>query len=101
MSKLQKPLRWIISRLANLTPNTIYYSSGWLTKIDDKMIAISAKRGNGSTPMTTGAIAFCCALNNHIPNTGDIAEMTLTGVTLGGKEIGNFKVTAERLTDET
>lgn len=101
MNKLQKFLRWVISRLANLTPNTIYYSSEWLAQIDVKMIEIAAKRGNDSTPMTTGAVAFCCALHNHLPKTGDIAEITLTGVTDKGEDIGNFKVTARRISDET
>ncbi|WP_284777046.1 hypothetical protein [Agrobacterium sp. lyk4-40-TYG-31] len=88
-------LRKALSRLVNLTPNVIYYSSVWAVRINGKLEQISREKASPSG-LSTAAVAMACAMHDNLPNLGDEAEMTLTGVSSGEKVLGDFTVTLRR-----
>lgn len=51
-------LRKIIGRMANLTPNVVYFAKGWPVKINGVLRIVAASKGGSQTPMTTTAVAI-------------------------------------------
>lgn len=88
--------RKAISRLANLTPNVIYYPRTWAAKINGTMFKIASRNGDAASVMTTAAVSMACAMHDHLPKKGDEAEIKLGGVSHGESEIGDFVVIVRR-----
>jgi hypothetical protein len=94
---LRSAIRKVISRLANFTPGVIYYPSGWPVKINNTLRSVASINESGASTMSTAAASIVCAMSEHLPRAGVTAEIELTGVSYGGSELGNFKVTLERI----
>lgn len=94
--RLHRFTRSIISRLANLTPGVVYYAEFWPTKINGLLVKVDSRSGERQSAMTTAAIAVACALDERL-KVGDVATFEIEGVTRGTHDVGNFRITAERL----
>jgi hypothetical protein len=93
---VRNALRWLISRLANLTPGVVYYADGWPTKINEMSTRIEAQKGGKGTPLSTAAVSMACAAHEYI-QVGDTATINLSGVTYRGRDVGHFIVTVKRV----
>lgn len=98
MSIFHLVARKIISRLANLTSNVIYYPEMWAVRINGGIAKIASKRGDGSSALTIAATSMACAMHEHLPKMNDAAEINLIGVSHGDAELGNFIVVVRRVT---
>lgn len=96
MNIFQKAVRWSLSRAANLTPNVFYYAKNWPAKINGKLTDIASQRNGEASSMSVAAISLCCAMHESL-KIGDTATINLEGVTQGGKDIGNFIATLQRI----
>lgn len=92
---MRRIIQWLIDRMANLTPNVVYYPKRFRVRLNNGLIDLAEKRGNGATPMSVAAVSLCCALNDNL-KVGDKATIELAGVTHGSDEVGDFIVTARR-----
>lgn len=97
---IRKILRRMISSAANLTPNVVYYASGWPAKVNGKLVDFKSHDQDGRTAMSVAAIAMSCAAHEALPNIGDTATITLTGVTRGKEDVGHFLVTVARIREQ-
>lgn len=93
--------RWLVRKLfsqaANLTPNVIYYPKAWAVKINGKMMEIASRKGEDRSTMTTAAVVMACAMDQWLLKEGDSAEISLTGVTNKGSDLGSFVVNIRRV----
>ncbi len=96
----EKRLHWLVrklvSKLSNLTPNVVYYPSGWPAKINGLATKIAASKGEERSALTMSAMSMACAMHEHL-KPGDEAEISLTGVTRYDENVGDFVVTVRRV----
>lgn len=93
-----KIIKKIIGKLAELTPNTVYFSNSFMVRVNDSTEKLAVKRGENFTSLGVAATSICCAASQEMRlNQGDTAEMTICGVTEGGNEIGDYIVTVRKI----
>lgn len=91
-------IKKIVGKLAEFTPNTVYFSDSFRVRVNDSMEKLAVKRGDNFTSLGVAATSLCCAASQDKRlNEGDIAEIKICGVTKGGNEIGDYVVTIRRI----
>lgn len=88
-------MRKVVSRLANFTPNVVYYPSEWPARINGLAQKIAASKGDERSALTMSAMSMACAMHEHL-RPGDEAEISLTGVTRFDENVGDFVVIVRR-----
>lgn len=93
-----KILKKIIGKLAEFTPNTVYFSNSFRVRVNESTEKLAVKRGKNFTSLGVAATSICCAASQEMRlNEGDTAEMIICGVTEGGNEIGDYIVTVRKV----
>ena len=91
-------IKKIIGKLAELTPNTVYFSNSFRVRVNDSTEKLTVKRGGNFTSLGVASTSICCAASQEMRlNEGDTAEITICGVTEGGNEIGDYIVTVRKI----
>lgn len=88
-------LRPILSRLANHTPNSCYYSKDFATTLRT-MPEKEATEGGKMTPMEQG-LMFVAATAGGRLSVGDKLAAEFTSIMHGAQDVGSYLVRIERL----
>lgn len=86
----------LLGRAAEFFPGYHFYSKGFLP---EKYFSIPTGDGLGAhtTRATTAMLAVSIAASQNLKAVGATAVAEFTNVTDGGRDIGSFRVTIERL----
>ncbi len=88
-------IKRLIGWLAEFFPEHNFYSSDF-----GKNMNLTMKSGEQEaheTDLTTALLVVCVGASSILKQEGQQASVTFTGCTSSGKDIGNFKVTVERV----
>lgn len=84
-------LRKFIGWLAEFYPNTAFFSRRFMP---DLLIRLDQPHdGKGNTVF----IGLCVVASRVMKKKGDVLTSDLTGVTSGGRDVGDYRITIERL----
>lgn len=88
-------LKMVISRLANLTPDVFYYSEKFSKNISD----MPEKELNSGVKLSTmgQALMFLGTSASKNLQVNDVMEVKFTSLQHSGIDLGDYKVTVERL----
>lgn len=96
MKRKRNLLVRVISAMANLTPNTVYFPKGWPETVNDVADKVESEKGGNKSALTNSAISVACAASVYMKE-GDEANFQMTSVSFGGKDVGDYDVTIKRL----
>jgi hypothetical protein len=89
-------MKRIFGRLVDFFPRHLFYSSDF-GKDWDFSLPDGTRDDPHETYATTALLATAVAVGKHIPLVGGTATATYHTVTDGGKDIGCFRVTVEKI----
>ena len=90
-------LRSMLSRLANLTPEVIYFSETMMRNINEDFPEKTIDDGVKLSPLGQGLLMVACAAEVTMPEVGQSMLATFTGLRHGDQNLGNFTVEVTRL----
>lgn len=91
----RKIIRPLVSKLANHTPNTVYFPHDWPVKINDMMIRVEHEKGSDGSPLSAACMTMACAAHQHLKS-GDELTVDFSSVSFRGAELGDYTVVVKR-----